>query len=82
LAEGVLGEVVGRIASDDAGAAIDAVIGVWEAVRHGGETLGRTVRRLGIDAFAAHLEAQLAERWATGPEPEPDPDAESDLVPR
>ena len=71
LANGLLGEVVGRIAAEDTAAAIDAVVGVWEAVRHSGETLGVTVRRLGIDAFAAHLESQLAERWATGPEPDP-----------
>ncbi len=68
--QGLIGEVVGRMAADDAGAAIDAVVGVWEAVRHDGETLGATVRRFGLDAFAAHLEAQLAERWATGPEPD------------
>jgi sulfite reductase beta subunit-like hemoprotein len=70
LGEGVLGEVVGRMATEDTAAAIDAVIGVWEAVRHDGETLGATVRRFGIEAFAAHLEAQLAERWASGPEPD------------
>lgn len=75
LAQGQLGEVVGRMAAEDTGAAIDAVIGVWEAVRHDGETLGATVRRFGLDAFAGHLEAQLAERWATGPEPDAEPAA-------
>jgi sulfite reductase beta subunit-like hemoprotein len=69
LSAGAVGEVVGRMAAEDAGAAVDAVIGVWEAVRHDGETLGACVRRFGLDAFAAHLESQLAERWATGPEP-------------
>ena len=40
-----------------------------------GETLSATVHRLGIDAFAAHLEAQMDQRWATGPEPEAAPAA-------
>jgi hypothetical protein len=48
---------------------IDAVIGTWEAHRHGSEPLSATVRRLGIDSFAATLEAVLEDRWATGPEP-------------
>jgi hypothetical protein len=39
-------------------------------MRHGNEPLGRTVRRVGIEAFAAHLDAVMAGRWATGPEPE------------
>ncbi|HVF32685.1 MAG TPA: nitrite/sulfite reductase [Acidimicrobiales bacterium] len=67
---GLLGEVVGRLAAEDAGAAIDAVVGAWEATRQNGESLGATVRRFGLDAFAAHLEAQLAERWASGAEAE------------
>jgi sulfite reductase beta subunit-like hemoprotein len=70
LAEGRIGEVVGRVAAEDAPAAVDAVVGVWEATRRPNESLAATVRRLGIDAFTAHLEAQMAERWATGPEPE------------
>ena len=66
-----VGEVVGRVAAEDVPAAVDAICGAWESVRHGPETLGQTVQRVGHDAFAAHLEAVLRERWATGPE-EPD----------
>jgi sulfite reductase beta subunit-like hemoprotein len=69
LLAGRVGEVVGRMAADDAPAVIDAVIGTWEAHRHGSEPLSATVARLGIDAFAATLEAVLDDRWATGPEP-------------
>jgi sulfite reductase beta subunit-like hemoprotein len=73
LAAGRVGEVVGRMAAEDAPAVIDAVIGTWEATRHGGETLSATVARLGIDAFSATLEAVLEDRWASGPEPEAEP---------
>lgn len=68
--EGVVGEPVGRVAEDDLTAAVDAMVGVWESVRRPGETLGSTVRRLGLDAISASLEVTLAERWATGAEPE------------
>lgn len=67
---GSLGEVVGRVTAADVPAAIDAVVGVWEAMRHGSEPIGRTVRRVGVDAFAAHVDAVMAGRWAAGPEPE------------
>ncbi|HUQ62671.1 MAG TPA: hypothetical protein VM121_02820, partial [Acidimicrobiales bacterium] len=63
-----LGQVVGRVAATDVGAATDAIVGVWESSRRAGETLGQTVHRLGADAVAAHLEATMAERWASGPE--------------
>jgi len=46
------------------------VVGTWEAMRHPGESLGRTVRRIGDDAFAAHIEAALRGRWETGPDAE------------
>jgi sulfite reductase beta subunit-like hemoprotein len=73
-----LGEVVGRVAEADAVVAVDAVIGVWEAHRLHGETLGRTCRRLGLDAVSAHLTAALEQRWAAGPEPDAaSPDAAS-----
>lgn len=72
LEAGVVGEVVGRMAADDAPAVVDAVIGTWEATRHGGETLSATARRVGLDAFAAALESVLDDRWATGPEPDGD----------
>jgi ferredoxin-nitrite reductase len=64
----LVGEVVGRVAERDLDAAITAIVGTWEALRHHGEPLGATVRRLGIDAFAAQLEAALSDRWASGPE--------------
>lgn len=63
-----VGEVVGRVAAEDVPAAVDAICGAWESLRHGPESLGQTVQRVGHDAFAAHLEAVLRERWATGPE--------------
>ncbi len=64
-----LGEVVGRVAAEDVPTAVDAVVGAWESLRHGSETLGQAVNRIGHDAFAAHVEAMMADRWATGPEP-------------
>lgn len=73
---GEVGDVVGRVARDDVPLAVDAIVGAWEAMRRGNEPLGRTVRRVGIDAFAAHLDAVMADRWAAGPEPDaPEPDA-------
>lgn len=69
LERGRVGEIVGRMAADDAPAVVDAVVGTWESIRHGGETLSATVHRVGADAFAATLEAVLDDRWATGPEP-------------
>jgi sulfite reductase beta subunit-like hemoprotein len=77
LDAGQVGEVVGRVAATDVRAAVEAIVGVWEASRHGAETLGQTVHRFGPEAFAAHIEGVLAERWASGPEPT---DAGSDHV--
>jgi sulfite reductase beta subunit-like hemoprotein len=62
------GVVVGRVAEEDVTAAVDAVVGAWEAVRHGRESIGQTVRRVGPDAYAAHVESVMQERWASGPE--------------
>lgn len=73
LESGRIGEVVGRVAEEDVPVAVDAVVGVWEAVRRAGEPLSRTVERVGPDAFAAQLEGLLDELWATGAEPETDP---------
>ncbi|HEV8206169.1 MAG TPA: nitrite/sulfite reductase [Acidimicrobiia bacterium] len=61
------GEVVGRVGERDVVAAVDALVGVWEALRHDGETLGRTCRRIGIDAIAAHVATLLERRWEPGP---------------
>jgi sulfite reductase beta subunit-like hemoprotein len=60
------GEIVGRVAAQDVVAAVDALVGVWEALRHDHETFGRTCRRVGVDAIAAHVEVLLARRWESG----------------
>jgi len=77
-----LSEVVGRVADEDVPAAVDAIVGTWEALRQHGETLGRTVNRIGRDAFGAHIGALMKERWASGPEPEEadESDAAGELV--
>jgi ferredoxin-nitrite reductase len=69
LDEHEVGVVVGRVATADLDAAVTAIVGTWEALRHPGEALGRTVRRLGAEAFADQIAATLADRWASGPEP-------------
>lgn len=77
LEEGEVGEPVGRVAEADLGAAVDALVGLWESVRRSGETMGATVRRIGLDAVGAQLETTLAERWASGAEPELAVDSDS-----
>ena len=72
LAAHEVGVVVGRVADRHLDAAITAIIGTWEALRHHGESLGATVRRLGIEAISAQIEAALDDRWAPGPEPDPE----------
>jgi sulfite reductase beta subunit-like hemoprotein len=67
-----VGEVVGRVSEADLDAAVVAIVGTWEALRHPGEPLGAAVRRLGIDAFEAQIAAALDDRWASGPEPDPE----------
>jgi ferredoxin-nitrite reductase len=67
----VVGSVVGRVAAEDVPAAVDAVVGAWEALRQGRESLGATVARVGHDAIAAHVAAVMDERWAEGAEPDP-----------
>ena len=64
-----IGEVVGRVSETDLGPAVDAIVGTWEALRHHGETLGRTARRIGLSAFSNQVKAALDDRWADGPEP-------------
>ncbi|MGE3619745.1 MAG: nitrite/sulfite reductase [Acidimicrobiia bacterium] len=73
LAERQVGEVVGRVAAQDLDAAVTAVVGTWESLRHHDEPLAGTVRRLGLEAFSAQIEAALDHRWAPGPEPEAAP---------
>ena len=72
LDEHEIGEVVGRVADDDLDAAVSAIVGTWEALRHPGESLGRTVRRFTAEAFSQQIAAALADRWAAGPEPVPE----------
>jgi sulfite reductase beta subunit-like hemoprotein len=67
-----VGEVVGRVAEADLDAAVSAIVGTWEALRHPGEPLAGAVHRLGLDAFSAQIAAALDDRWAAGPEPNPD----------
>jgi sulfite reductase beta subunit-like hemoprotein len=72
LAAREVGVVVGRVAERDLDAAVSAVVGTWEALRHPGEAIGPMVRRLGADAISAQVSAALDDRWAPGPEPDPD----------
>jgi ferredoxin-nitrite reductase len=65
-----LGEAVGRVAEADLPEAVDAVVGTWEALRHDGETLSATSRRIGLDAFGAQVAAGLPGRWEAGEEPD------------
>ncbi len=69
LDEHEVGVVVGRVADADLDAAVTAIVGTWEALRHPGEPLGSTVRRWTVAAFAGQIQAALADRWASGPEP-------------
>ena len=63
-----VGAVVGRVAEEDVPAAVEAIVGTWESLRRSAETLGQTVHRVGQEGFAAHIEAVMQGRWATGPE--------------
>jgi sulfite reductase beta subunit-like hemoprotein len=66
----LVGEVVGRVAESRLCDAVDAIVGTWEALRHHGETLGRTARRVGLAAISNQVSAALRNDWAEGPEPE------------
>ena len=73
LERALVGEVIGRVGAEDVPAAVAALVGAWDALRHDGETLAETARRIGLDAFSAHLSTVMADRWAEGPEPADDP---------
>ncbi len=74
LDTGRFGQIVGRVGAEDVPTAVDVMVGAWESLRHGPETLGQTVNRVGQEAFAAHIEAVMADRWGTGPEPSEAPE--------
>lgn len=65
-----IGRVVGRIAASDVPSITESVVGVWEALRDRGETLGDTVDRIGIEAFRAQIGVIFDGLWAPGPEPD------------
>jgi sulfite reductase beta subunit-like hemoprotein len=52
---GRLAEPIGRVAQEHVGDAVDGIVGTWEVLRRPGERLGDTLRRIGPDAFAAHV---------------------------
>lgn len=70
---GVVGEVVGRVAADHAVAAVELLVGAWEAMRHPAESLSASVRRVGFDVIGAYVQAALRDRWAPGPETTTEP---------
>jgi sulfite reductase beta subunit-like hemoprotein len=69
LRTGTIGEIVGRVAHSDVPAIVSAIAGAWEALRERGETLTDTVRRFGLAACQAQIEAIFHGRWEPGPEP-------------
>lgn len=69
-AAGRVATVVGRVSQRDVAAITEAIVGLWEALRHRAETLPDTVARLGPDAFSQHIERVFRGRWEAGPEPD------------
>jgi sulfite reductase beta subunit-like hemoprotein len=67
LEAGRLGEVAGRVAEDAVAPMVDAIVGVWEALRNPAEPLSSTVRRVGLEGFAAQL-ASLTDGFEPGSE--------------
>jgi sulfite reductase beta subunit-like hemoprotein len=55
LEAGLLADVAGRVAEDAVTAVVDAIIGLWEALRLPTESLSATVRRIGLDGFSAQM---------------------------
>jgi sulfite reductase beta subunit-like hemoprotein len=68
LLNGRVAEPIGRVADDDADAAVSGIIGTWEALRRPGERLVDTMDRVGAEAFAAHI-AAIAAGFEAGLEP-------------
>lgn len=69
LRAGRMAQIVGRVSGSDVPAIVNAVAGVWEALRERRETLSDTVARFGLDAFQAQIAAVFRGRWEPGPEP-------------
>lgn len=61
LDAGLLAEPIGRIHARHVAAVTDAVLGVYEALARSDESLGRTARRIGLDAFAAQVASAVDE---------------------
>jgi sulfite reductase beta subunit-like hemoprotein len=76
LRTGSIGEIAGRVSHADVPAIVDAIIGVWEALRERGETLSGTVRRFGLEACQAQITAVFGGHWEPGPEPATGPAAD------
>lgn len=76
LRTGRIGEIAGRVSHADVPAIVDAIIGVWEALRERGETLSATVHRFGLEACQAQITAVFGRHWEPGPEPAAGPAAD------
>ena len=59
-----LGRVLGRVAADHVPAVVEAVVGVWEDQRVGGESLAGTADRVGVGVFVDALRGLPAMTWA------------------
>jgi sulfite reductase beta subunit-like hemoprotein len=57
LADGRVGEAIGRVAEPHVEETVSAIVGTWEALRFNGERLVDTLDRIGRDAFAAQVSA-------------------------
>jgi sulfite reductase beta subunit-like hemoprotein len=74
LEAGRLGEVVGRVGEDAVARVVDAIVGLWEAVRAPAEPLSATVARIGVEGFAAQV-ASLTDGFETGSDSGSDSDS-------
>jgi ferredoxin-nitrite reductase len=71
LETGRFGRVAGRVAEDSVATVVDAIVGLWEALRVPAEPLSATVERVGLEGFAAQL-ASLTDGFEPGEEPAAD----------
>jgi dissimilatory sulfite reductase (desulfoviridin) alpha/beta subunit len=68
LDSGRFGRVAGRVAEDAVASVVDAIVGLWEAVRAPAEPLSATVERVGLEGFAAQL-ASITDSFEPGEAP-------------